>query len=270
MGVNPWSSTYALYLDKVGLADPQTESERMLWGRKLEPVVRTHYQEVTGRNLEPGVEMQRHGERAHLFANTDGRILPCEGHDTDGVYEGKTTSAYNKDEWRDEIPLYYQVQVQHYLYVLEAEWGSYGVLIGGQEFVWLDVPRNDRFIAAYLRKADEFWARVQTNDPPPMEGHDAERKALASLYPKHIDGKVVELDADAEEWAEKLDDARARASAAEKDKDRYTTLLRGAIGDALFGALPGGGGFKLALEHRKESVRKASSSRVLRKVKRIP
>lgn len=270
MGVNPWSSPYALYLDKVGLTPLDGEqSERMAWGNRLEPIVRSHYAEVTGRQVAPGVQMMRSAERPHLFANTDGMIAPCEGHATAGVFEAKTTSAYNREEWRDEIPLYYQVQVQSYLYVLEAEWGSYGVLIGGQEFVWVDVARNDRFIRAYVRKADEFWKRVEDGDPPAMEGHESERRGLDNLYPDAIGGRIVELDADAEEWAEKMADAKARKKAAEADKGRYETLLRGAIGDGLFGALPGGGGFKLALEHKKGHVRKATSSRVLRPVKRV-
>lgn len=270
MGCNPWSSPYALFLDKMGLAGEQADNERMLWGRKLEPLVADHYAEVTGRSLVPGVEMLTHPERPHLFANTDRMISPCPEHSDKGVYEGKTTSAYNKDEWKDgRVPLYYQVQVQHYLYVNQATWGSLAVLVGGQEFVWQDVERNDRFLEAYLKKADEFWERVQSNDPPPMEGHEAERRAITSIYPSHEDGKTIELPGDAEDWRARMEEARIAEKDAEKEKKKYDTMIRGAMGDAMFGRLPDGSGFKLAVEHKKEHTRKASSSRVLRKLKRV-
>jgi len=270
MGCNPWASPYALFLDKSGMTEDREDNEYMLWGRKLEPIITQHYAEVTGRTLEPGSEMRFSAERAHLFANTDASILPCPQHEGRGIYEGKTTSAYLREDWKDgRIPLYYQVQVQHYMYVEEVSWGSYGVLIGGQQFEWVDVERNDRFIAAYLKKADEFWDRVQNNDPPPMEGHESERKALALVYPSHQDGKTIDLPNDAEDWLARMEEARIAEKDAEKEKKKFETMIRGAMGDAMFGRLPDGRGFKLAVEHKKEHTRKASSSRVLRKLKRV-
>lgn len=272
MGVNPWCSPYALFLEKTGLVDDDdADNERMLWGRKLEPIVAEHYVEVTGRELTSGVEMLTHPDRPHLFANTDRMILPCDGHASKGVYEGKTTSAYNKDDWKDgRVPLYYQVQVQHYLYVNETDWGSVAVLVGGQEFIWTDVSRNDRFIKAYLAKADEFWARVENNDPPPMDGHPSERRALAILYGDPDADKVIDLPGEAWEWMEKLNEAKAAEKQAKAEKSKYETLIRGALGNAVYGRLDDGSGFKCALEHKKEHVRKATSSRVLRRVKRVP
>jgi len=272
MGVNPWHSPYALYLEKAGLVDTSDDdNERMLWGRKLEPLIASHYAEVTGRKLAPGANMHFSAERPHLFANTDRTILPFKGRPKAGVYEGKTTSAYNVEEWRDgKVPLYYQVQLQHYCYVEEAEWGSFGVLVGGQQFLWSDASRNDRFLKSYLRKADEFWDRVKNNDPPPMEGHPSERKALGILYGAPDGEKAVDLPEEAHEWMEKLDAAKEAVKTADADKRKYDTLIRGAMGDALFGRLSGVRfGYKLAVEHKKEHTRKASSSRVLRKVKTV-
>lgn len=272
LGLNPWCSPYTLFLEKTGLIESaEEENEPMEWGRKLEPVVASHYQEKTGRELRLGTPMQWSRERPHLFANVDRLIEPVAGRPGRGVYEGKTTSAFQAEQWRDgEIPLYYQVQVQAYLYVLELEWGSVACLIGGQRFVWTDVGRNDRFIRAYVKQADEFWRRVQENDPPPMEGHPSEKRALEVLYKRPEEGKVIELPDEALVWAEKLEEANAAKAQAWKEKERYETLLRGVMGDALYGVLPDGSGFKLGLEHRKEHVRKASSTRVLRKVKRVP
>lgn len=272
MGVSPWKSPYTLFLEKSGLVeDTVGNNEALYWGNALEPIVREHYAQVTGREVLPGVVMQFSRERPHLFANTDGMIAPCDGRKKPGIYEGKTTSAYNKDDWRDgNVPIGYQVQVQSYMYVTDTEWGSVAVLIGGQQFLWTDVTRNDNFIKSYVRKADEFWKRVENNDPPPMEGHPSERRALAFMYGEAIEGKIVDLPEEADEWAQVLEDSKAAEKEAKAEKSRVETLLRGAMGDALFGRMPDGTGFKLAVEHKKEHMRKATSSRVLRKVKRVP
>ena len=271
MGVNPWTSPYALWCDKRGLLnDADEQSERMMWGNKLEGVIAEHYTEVTQRDLKPGSNLQPSTERPHLFANTDRTIAGFDARG-DGVYEGKTTSVYNKDDWADgKVPLYYQCQGQHYAYVLGLEWGSYAVLIGGQEFRWSDFDRNEKYLAKYLARADEFWDRVLNDDPPPMDGHASERAALANLYPEHAEGLTIELPDEAEAWVEILDGAKAAEKAAKGEKARAETLLRGAMRDALFGRLPDGSGFKLALETKKEHVRAASSSRVLRRVKKVP
>lgn len=270
MGVNPWSSPYALFLEKAGLVDTSDqENERMIWGRKLESVIASHYEEVTGRALAPGAEMQPSSERPHLFANTDRMILPYAGQKRNGIYEGKTTSAYNLDDWRDgKIPLYYQVQTQHYFYVLETDWGSVACLVGGQQFVWSDIERNDTFLKAYVRKADEFWDRVLNNDPPPMEGHPAERRALNLLYGEDT-GEVIELPEQVQEWADRLAEAKEREKEAKAEAKRYETLVAGVMKDASFGRLPDGTGFKYVTETKKEHVRKAWTGRVLRKVKLV-
>jgi len=270
MGANPWSTPYALFLEKVGLVDTSDQdNERMLWGRKLEGVIAAHYEEVTGRALAPGVEMVFSRERKHLFANTDRMILPIEGRTKPGVYEGKTTSAYNLDDWRGgKIPLYYQVQTQHYIYVTETDWGSVACLVGGQQFEWSDIERNDAFLKAYVKKADEFWDRVLNNDPPEMEGHPSERRALNLLYGEDT-GEVIELPEQVQEWADRMAEAKEREKAAKDERQSCETLIVGAMKDASFGRLPDGTAFKYVVERKKAHTRAAWEGRVLRKVKRF-
>lgn len=283
MGASRWVSAHALFLEKVGLVEREEQGEPAYWGHALEKPVAKRYAQVTERVLLPGVKLYHSRETKYLFANTDRMIRRDDGRKgrrrkgipqgACAVYEGKTVGPFMRpdvEEWESgRVPILAAVQLQHYLYVCEVDWGSFGVLVGGQKFLWMDMQRNDRFIKTYLKKAEEFWDRVQNNDPPPMEGHPSERRALDLLYPKPVKGKIIDLDAEAQGWSESLDLARKRESAAKRDKEMYGTLIRGAMGDALFGRLPSGAGFKLALEHRKKRVTPASSSRVLRNVKEV-
>jgi putative phage-type endonuclease len=270
MGVDPWVSPYTLFLEKAGITERLREpNEKMYWGNIMEPHVADRYEELTGRTLTDGVTLVQNPEREHLYANTDRMILGRENSRYPGVYEGKTADASVKDHWEGKVPVHVLVQIHHYFYVCQLGWGSVACLVGGNYFVWADVERNERFIKAYCQKVDEFWDRVLNNDPPPLMGREDERRALDKLYSTHVEGKVVELDARAVDWADALAKAKRKLSEGKRQKEQYETLLRGAIGDAMYGRLPDGSGFKLAEERRAEHIVNASSSRVLRKVKAV-
>lgn len=50
LGMSPWKTQLELYLEKRGeLMAPDIDSEAMLWGRVLEPVIRQQYAERTGK-----------------------------------------------------------------------------------------------------------------------------------------------------------------------------------------------------------------------------
>jgi putative phage-type endonuclease len=268
LGVSPWKTAYALWLEKCGLVPEPEESERMRLGRKLEGVVADCYMEETRRTLIPAQPMVRSAERPHVFGNCDRWIAL--GDTVVGVWEGKTTNEARGGDWEREPPVHYMIQLQQYMYVMEKPWGSFGVLIGGQRFIWLDVQRNDRFLRAYLPRADEFWARVQNGDPPPATGGPGERRALDLLYARPVAGRAVDLQPQAVRWAEELEAAKRRAREAKADKEKYETLLRAQIGEATYARLPDGSGYKLEVETRKEHVRPAWEGRVLRRVDRLP
>lgn len=273
LGLSPWSTPYTLYLDKIGATELQLEqNEPQLWGTKLEGLVADHYAEVTGRTLWAGTEMERSQERPHMLANTDRIIIKSDRVAEAGVYEGKTAAGWKAGEWADgKVPLIYQIQLQHYLYVLNMQWGSVAVLIGGQRFEYTDLDRDDRFLTAYLPKADEFWRRVQERDPPTPDGAPVERKAVAKLYQVAHPGEVVPLDGRLWDWISKWERAKKELAEARKTVDAYETLVKMAIGEAQYGRFPDGTGFKYAVEDLPERVLPPTQGRrVLRRVKRTP
>jgi predicted phage-related endonuclease len=65
--------------------------------------------------------------------------------------------------------------------VLGWSWGSLAALLGGNRLVWFDVERNDRFIAALRVAVAEFWERLLTLTPPPVDASESSRRALTVL-----------------------------------------------------------------------------------------
>ena len=51
VGVNPWKSIMDLYLEKVGITEPQEMNEAMELGLEMEPILRKRYEKKTGHEV---------------------------------------------------------------------------------------------------------------------------------------------------------------------------------------------------------------------------
>lgn len=267
-GVSPWKSAFALYQEKVG-AIPQDDRDTpaLYWGRKLEPAVREAYSELLGREITPGVVMAQHPEAPWMLANTDGGIAPTTEHDGAGVYEGKTTTMFNEAQWADGVPLYYQVQVQHYMAVLGLKWASVAVLMMGSRdpFMWVDVPRDDDFIGAMMDVEEKFWNdHVVKRVPPPVDGSKSTTAALKKLHPKD-NGTIITLPDGFSSLAMRREQLLDDKDTAQKELDEIDNLLRAEIGDASYGVLDDGSGFSLKWQSRDGYVVKPTEFRSLRR-----
>lgn len=275
LGINPWKSALALYTEKVGIAAPNvSESEIMEWGHRLEAPIAEAYEDETGRTVfDPGdFEIQRHRTLGFMMATLDRVVLdvtkdppkkplPTPG---DGVLEIKTTGAFNADEWEDEPPLFYQVQVQHQLAVTGLAWGSLAVLIGGQQFRWIDLKRNDAFIEKLIQAEDEFWWRVKNLNPPPPDNTKSSADALAILFPKETEdtialpGEFSEADAAIVEANDLIKKAEATILDAQNK-------LKAAIGVHAFAFLPNGVRYSWKQQTRPSFTAPETTFRVLRR-----
>ncbi len=113
----------------------------MEWGKRLEAPIGEKYAQVTGRVVARAPELVRvHPLLPCMLGTVDFDVIdPKRG---PGILEVKTLGLHRADEWCDEPPVHYAVQLQHYMAVTGAQWGSFAALIGGQRFVWKDVERN--------------------------------------------------------------------------------------------------------------------------------
>lgn len=239
LGESPFASPFAVYCDKLGLSEQIAETEQMLWGRLLEPVVADRYQAETGRQLvDPGrFTLRTSASRPFMLATLDREILgDARG---PGVLEIKTTNQFRGDNWADEPPVQYQIQVQHQLAVTGYAWGSLAVLIGGQRFLWCDVERNDRFIALMIEREAEFWDRVLRQDAPDPAATKADRALLAALYPQDT-GEVIDLPGEALGWDAQRIEAAEQIKHWESVRDAAENLLKAQIGAASVGVLSNG------------------------------
>lgn len=273
---HPWLSEYKLWALKTGRlrSPPATlrDAPHLWLGQKLEPVVREAYQELTGYVVKEGSTMLRHPELACMIANTDGEIEAVDERGP-GVFEGKTTTFWSKDDWADgKTPIYYQAQTQHYMACTGLLWAGVIVFIQGQRglpFLTRVIERNDAFIERMLERIDKWWTRHVINDEPPeVDGSEQTKDAIADIFPE----PTVERIAMSEKWIsvrDRLSEVKSNIRELEAEKSTLENKIRAAIGEAEYGELPDGTGWSLKTTHRKgyTKVVKPATFRQLRIVK---
>jgi predicted phage-related endonuclease len=149
----------------------------MRLGRLFEKTAEVVYQEQTGNQLEdPGDFTIFWGEREYQFATVD-RIDR-----TDNIIvEFKSVGGMSVNQWKEDPPLIYQIQVQHYLNVLKADRARIGAIFGAPVFDYqtYEIDRDDRFIEWMNREQEKFWNEfVEKDIPPPVSHLEIETKAL--------------------------------------------------------------------------------------------
>jgi putative phage-type endonuclease len=165
MGFNKYKTPLQIYNEKVGLTPYADISDRepVYWGTILEPIVASEFEKRTGKKVAVLDKILHHQKYPYMTANID-RDIPNE----DAGLECKTASAYAKAEWEeDEIPASYLLQCQWYLFITGARLWYIACLVGGQNFLWKAVPRDDELIGMMERDAVDFWENHVLKRVPP-------------------------------------------------------------------------------------------------------
>lgn len=179
VGLNPYSSRYALYLDKIGELPPKEDNEAMRIGRDLEAYVAQRFCEATGKKVQRNNFMWRSEEHPFMLADIDREIVG-----ENACLECKTTSAYNKHDFENgQIPLAWYSQILHYIYTMGYDHAYLSVVVLGKGYWWFRIERDDDEIAALIEQEEAFWKLVQERTPPAPDGSDATDAAIRARYP---------------------------------------------------------------------------------------
>lgn len=250
LGVSPWKGALQLFHEKRGAQPPPSDEEfaRRL-GLALEDPIADLFRQETGRVVTrpaPGSFMvHRHAQHPMMLATLDGMVNYRENEadplfsGQSGVLEIKTAAISKIGSWREEPPIDYQVQVQHQLAVTGLRVGSIVALIGGVHVKYADLKRDEEFIALLEAACEEFWRRVELNDPPPPDGTEATKAFLKSLYPDAKPTSIA-LGPEAIEWDQQRVAAAEEIKRQEARKLEAENRLKVAIGENVQGVLPNG------------------------------
>lgn len=233
VGLNPWKSAFQLWMEKTGQVEPEdlSDNEYVYWGNVLEQAVADRFCELTGKKVQRRGMLQD-DEYPYMLASVDRMVVG-----ENAGLECKTTNAFNSKVWADdELPDSYYIQCQWYMMVTGCEKWYIAVLIGGNKFVWKEVPRNEADIEALRKAAVDFWAMVTTNTMPPVDGSDDCSRALTERF-KGQKGLEIELPAAAKDCIERLSEIKETISNLEEQKKLSENELKVMLGDAEIGVI---------------------------------
>ena len=227
-GVSPWATPLSVYLDKIGEAPKQDETEAMRWGTILEDVVAREYArrhpEYTIRRVNAVLQ---HPEVPYFIGNIDREIRRA-GHPP-MLLEIKTTSAWNAGSWRDDVPDHVMCQVQWYLGILGWQTAVVAVLIGGQDYREIEIARDDEIIEQLQTIGRRFWEEhVIPRRAPAPEAGDVD--TVAAMYPES-NGQEIDLTPLAQDVLREYDEARAIEEAARQRRQAAEAKLKQLLGD---------------------------------------
>ena len=267
--LNPYKNAYELYLEKVGLETQSVEeTEAMYWGKHLEPFIATRYQAETQRLIVPlGFTICRTSLCPYLGTTPDCEIPEVDGFEGPGLLSIKNVDLmrFIRQKWDEaELPPYIQIQLQAELAATGHLWGSFALLVGGNRFRWLDVKRNDDFIEVLIERVTEFKARVDAQDPPPVDGSERTTSALKRLYSRE-NGETIVLGDELRAVAALFERAKKDEKEANERKRLHQNQLLSAIGAAAEAKFSDGSGYTLKTINKAEYSVKAQSYRELRR-----
>ncbi|ABR31320.1 hypothetical protein SU69_07490 [Thermosipho melanesiensis] len=226
LGLSRWKSPLRLYLEKIGEIKSDVDTEAAYWGNILEDIVAKEFEKRTGKKVKRVNAILIHSKHEWMIANIDRKVVG-----ENAILECKTTSAWNKDEWKDdEIPQEYIIQLQHYLAVTGYDKAYIAVLIGGNKFIWKELERDDELINMIIEGERKFWKMVENRTPPELDGSKDANEILEYLYPKAEEGSYIELPA-YENLIDEIQSLNAQIKQLEELKAEKENKLKEAIGE---------------------------------------
>lgn len=229
LGINKWKSEIELWLDKTNQTnEPPVENEAMLWGTIMEPVIRQYFSKVTGKKVVELKAMLQHPEHPFMLADVDGITVDDEGNPA--ILEIKTASEFKRSEWDEGVPPYYQTQIQHYLCVTGIKKAYCAVLIGGNSFRIYEIDADAEIQSMLIAVEKNFWNKVQNMIRPGMDGSDAAKNLLDSLYRGGIAEQIV-MPEEAVEYVDAYIEACVEEDNAKAKKQEASNHLKEIMGD---------------------------------------
>lgn len=225
LGLSRFDTPVTVWMNKTGRAAPKKTTLRMAFGSINEEDVAAMYTILTGRKVQ---RFNRMIHKGCLLGNFDRLVVP-DGEKvaahmgevrTDTLLECKCSDS----DWGGEVPLYYQIQVQHYMglepRLLHADVACYFRM--KDEFKVFRVERDDATIAYMQERLAAWWDRHVVHDqiPEPSNGNDC-----SLLWERSTKGSKVTATA---EIREKLD-AFKSLKTAERDAKNEAELLKNDI-----------------------------------------
>lgn len=250
-GLNPYSSAFTVYWDKLGKSESIEISEAMRQGTDLEEYVAKRFCEATGKKVRKCEYMLQSAEHPFMVADVD-RFVVGEN----AILECKTSRNASNYSYEDanNIPAYQLVQCLHYMSVVGAEKAYLATLIFGKDFNIVEINASDYKddIASLVQIEKRFWEEnVLKEIPPKPDGSERSTAIISEQFPSaNEELPPVDLMGYSSQL-KRLSELKKQITELMDEKTEIENTLKTALGEAPVGEY---GDFRITWKNR-ESTR---------------
>ena len=188
VGLNNFASPYSLWAEKTGRVPGFEGNLATEVGTYLEDFVAKKFEAETGKKVRKSNCSFFNSDYPWAIANIDREVVG-----EDAGLEIKTTSELNLKRFKDgEYPANYYAQMVHYMAITGKQRWYLAVLIGNREFKTFTLERDEDEIDALMEQEKAFWALVESDTPPGVDGTKPTTETIKTLYADSND-EVVDL-----------------------------------------------------------------------------
>ncbi len=160
-GQSPFCTTRDLYYTKIGIKPVIEEEDNWVakkYGHLLEDLVAEIFSHKTGLRIYKKSYLYAHPDYPFMQANVDYFVEMPDG--SEAILECKTCNYNCRDKWNNgAVPFNYELQVRHYMAVMNLEKAFVACLYGNNEneFVYRSIERDLDFEADIIEQEKFFW-----------------------------------------------------------------------------------------------------------------
>lgn len=185
LGISPWMTPLELWMIKKGRMKPTPKGNlgQLEMGHLLEPIAAHFYAQRTGNTIINDTHLYQHADFPYALANFDRRIIRRLDY-AKGLLECKSCTYHRAYDWADgKYPLYYEVQLQYYMAVDDADFGAFSALWGTNPESDLATPEivRDKVKEDMIFERLDEWIWSLRNDKPPTMSDVNPALAMESL-----------------------------------------------------------------------------------------
>ncbi len=223
VGLDPYRSPIDIWRRKVE-GERSEANNHTRRGRFLERAILDWYAAETGRAIRPG-STAAYRRNPLVLATPDAMAA-------DRVIEAKAPSWRTAHEWEDgSVPERYVAQTTQQMIVAGVEIADVVAYVDEQLSI-VTLHLDPELAASLVEAIDTFWNKyVLTRTPPPPDASESYAEWVKGRFAK-TRGEIIDAPAEAEEWARKLVNAKARREDAEEQEREARSHLQHIIGDA--------------------------------------
>lgn len=223
LGLSRYKTPYEVWEEKKHSIKSFEGNAATEWGKKLEPVIIAHFEQINNVKVFDNNERYTSKEFDFLGCHPDG-IYTENGENV--LIEVKTVSTDAYKFWGNSLPMEYYCQVQHNLFVLGLKKAKFIYLVLDSRFYSeIDVNFDAEYVAEQNDYLIKWWNEYIVGDNTPI-------KTVTDYEKENPEVKMVEADDETAKKHTELIELKAKIKELEAQKEAIEDFLKLKIGDA--------------------------------------